>query len=550
MPKLHRRMTAVAAALLLGATAACSSSQNNQSVKTEQNGTTVYRTGTPSKPLDQVKWYTFYRPVLGLVAAAYNDYPELMVNANLCESVVRLDPDYSIKPGLTTYTANADSTVFTYKIRPGAKFWDGSPVTTDDIMYSITSSTTGTIGAQNATIGNEIKSMEATAPDTVTITLKAPDIIFNAQLAGSAGKVYQKKQAVASGQNWGLPDGGVMCTGPYKPGKWDPASSLEIVRNDNYWGPDFKPLVGSVVFSWPQDPTTLANAFRGGTLDGGWNIPPSIVPTLQRAGGGTMTVGSSDNAVQMYGLVVGSTTEGALADAKVRQALSKAIDRNAIAAKIYNGAADPLAGLIPPASIPIANATGALKTATTQIPTTQDVPGAKQLISETGKPAPTLTLALPANDALATPTAVAVQSQAAAAGIKIDLKPMEPNQYAQLFADPAARKGVDLFFTVYAPIVHDPIVYLNDLVASDGIYNFNGYNNPEIQSALTDARAQTDPAKRDADLVRAQNQFLKDLPLIPLTAPRVTVWEGPNVTGSPTTFTYVQSPWAALLGGK
>ncbi|MGW3957735.1 hypothetical protein ACWEKM_44285 [Streptomyces sp. NPDC004752] len=46
-------------------------------MKTEQNGSKVYRTGAPTKPLDQVKWYTFYRPVLGLVAAAYNDYPEL-----------------------------------------------------------------------------------------------------------------------------------------------------------------------------------------------------------------------------------------------------------------------------------------------------------------------------------------------------------------------------------------------------------------------------------------------------------------------------------------
>ncbi|MGW3954793.1 ABC transporter substrate-binding protein [Streptomyces sp. NPDC004752] len=472
----------------------------------------------------------------------------LMVNANLCESVVRLDPDYSIKPGLTTFTVNADSTVFTYKIRPGAKFWDDSPVTTADIIFSIKANTTGSTGAQNATLGKEIKSIKATASDTVTVTLKAPDIIFNKQLAGSAGKIYQKKQALAAGRNWGLPAAGVMCTGPYKTGKWDPASSLEIVRNDKYWGPDFKPLVRSVAFSWPQDPTTLANAFRGGTLDGGWNIPPSIVPTLQRSGTGSMTVGSSGNAVQMYGLVVGSTTEGSLAAPKVRQALSKAIDRNAIAAKIYNGAADPLGGLIPPGSI--SKDSSPLKRSTGQISTAQDVAGAKRLIAETGKPAPTLTLALPAGDALATPTAVAVQSEAAAAGFKINLKPMEPNQYSQLFADPETRKGVDLFFTVYAPIVHDPIVYLNDLIAADGVYNFNGYDNPVVQSALADARTRTDPAKRDSSLLRAHDQFLKDLPLIPLTAPRVTVWENTELTGAPTTFTYVQSPWAALLGGK
>lgn len=536
-----------APSMVLAALAGCSG-QSGGGVTTAHDGAKQFRTGTPTKPVGNLRWYTFYRPVLGLMAAAYNDYPELMVNANLCESVVRVDPDYSIKPGLADFTANADSTQFTYTIRPGAKFWDGSPVTSQDVVFSIKANTGGPLGAQNAALGAEIKSITAVDATTVSVTLKAPDIIFNQQLAGSAGKVYEKKQALAAGQHWGDSTGKVMCSGPYKLGAWEPATSLQIVRNDDYWGPDFKPLVKSVTFSWPQDPTTLSNAFRAGTLDGGWNIPPSIGPTLQKSGAGQMYVGSTDTAVQLYGLIVSSTTRGPLADPRVRQAFSKTIDREAIASRIYRGAADPTASLLPPGSF--AYDSKEFQQAAAKIPAKQDVAGAKQLIADTGRPAPTLTLALPASDALATATATAIQSEAAQAGFTIKLRPMAATDYSQLFGDPKTRVGVDLFFLVYAPMVRDPLVYFSDMIDAHGVYNFNGYDNPRIQQLLASARAATDTAARARDILSIQDQFQKDLPLVPLAAPRVTVWEGKKFTGAPTTFTYLQSPWAALIGGK
>lgn len=542
------RRTQWSACVLLAAVMVTGCTQGTNEATTAEDGATSFRTGEPTKPLPSVDWYTFYRPVLGLVAATWADYPEYMVNANLCESLVRVQPDYSIVPGVADFTVSEDFKTYTYTIREGAAFWDGTPVTTDDVMFSLTANTTPPFGAAFFAIADAIDSVSATAERTVTITLKAPDINFNSLMTGPAGKIYQKKQAEAAGEGWGSPDVGVMCTGPYTLGSWDPASSLSIKKNPNYWSSDFSPLVDEVVFTWPQDPTTLTNAFTSGEIQGGWNIPPSIITPLQGSDKGQMYVGSRDTAVQIYGLIVGNVQEGPLADPRMRQAISALIDREAVASKVYSGAADPLYTLATPGSITYEQ--DAWNAANEAAATGADPERAKQLVSEAGQTGKTLTLALPAGDSLATITAKAIQTDAAKAGITMELKPMEASQYAVIFLDPASREGIDLFFTIYAPTVRDPVQNYFETIVTGQVNNFNGYSNPEVDALIGEAKVSTDPAVRAEKALAAQQIYLADLPYIPISAPRVTVWEGTGLTGAPTTFTWINSPWAALLGGN
>lgn len=542
------RRTQWSACVLLAAVMVTGCTQGTNEATTAEDGATSFRTGEPTKPLPSIDWYTFYRPVLGLVAATWADYPEYMVNANLCESLVRVQPDYSIVPGVADFTVSEDFKTYTYTIREGAAFWDGTPVTTDDVMFSLTANTTPPFGAAFFAIADAIDSVSATAERTVTITLKAPDINFNSLMTGPAGKIYQKKQAEAAGEGWGSPDVGVMCTGPYTLGSWDPASSLSIKKNPTYWSSDFSPLVDEVVFTWPQDPTTLTNAFTAGEIQGGWNIPPSIITPLQGSDKGQMYVGSRDTAVQIYGLIVGNVQEGPLADPRMRQAISALIDREAIASKVYSGAADPLYTLATPGSITYEQ--DAWNAANEAAATGADPERAKQLVSEAGQTGKTLTLALPAGDSLATITAKAIQTDAAKAGITLELKPMEASQYAVIFLDPASREGIDLFFTIYAPTVRDPVQNYFETIVTGQVNNFNGYSNPEVDALIGEAKVSTDPAVRAEKALAAQQIYLADLPYIPISAPRVTVWEGTGLTGAPTTFTWINSPWAALLGGN
>jgi peptide/nickel transport system substrate-binding protein len=119
-----------------------------------------------------------------------------------------------------------------------------------------------------------------------------------------------------------------------------------------------------------------------------------------------------------------------------------------------------------------------------------------------------------------------------------------------VFFDPAAREGIDLFFTIYAPTVRDPLQNYFETVGTGQVNNFNGYSNPEVDALIGEARVSLDTAVRAANVVKVQEIFMKDMPYITIAAPRITVWEGDGITGSPTTFTWTNSPWAALLGGK
>ncbi|MBS1882161.1 MAG: ABC transporter substrate-binding protein [Actinobacteria bacterium] len=525
--------------------AGCGGSASSVSLAGNNTGT---RTGVPHKELSHLNWYTFYRPVINLVPAVTADYPEEMVSANLCESVVRLGTNYKLVPGLTDFKQNKAATEFTYTIRKGAKFWDGSPVTPADVIYSIETNTTAPIGFSNAQVGEEISSMTASGSNAVVVKLKSPDIRFNYKLAGNAGVVYEKKQAEAAGQNLGTPAGKIMCSGPYELGQWSPASSITIVRNEHYWSKDFKPLVKSITFSWPQNPETVNNAFTSGSLDGGWNVPPSIISPLQSSGAGEMYVGGPETGLQVYTLVPGNLEKGPISDPRIRHALSLAIDRSALAEKLFDGAAEPLYTLAPPGSFSYAKA--AFKTAAAEAATGHDIERAKALIKQTGKPAPKLTLAYPAGDALATPTAVAIQSEAQVAGIEIELKPMPAAQYASLF-EGLPEKNVDLIFSIYAPPVElDPLAYYQYALSEGGVDNFNAFSDPRTNKLLAEAADETNTDRRAELTLEVQKIFNEQLPWIPLESLPVTVWQGSKVTGAPTTFTYLASPWAAELGGK
>jgi peptide/nickel transport system substrate-binding protein len=544
------RVRSTILALMLATTVAvtvagCGGSASSVNLGGSKTGT---RSGVPHKELSQVNWYTFYRPLINLVPSATADYPEEMVSANLCESVVRLGTNYKLVPGLTDFKQNKDATEFTYTIRKGAKFWNGTPVTPADVIFSIETNTSAPLGFTNAQIAEEISSMTASGSNAVVIKLKSPDIRFNYKLAGNAGVVYEKRQAEAAGQNLGTPAGKIMCSGPYELGEWSPASSITIVRNEHYWSKDYKPLVKSVTFSWPQNPETVNNAFTSGSLDGGWNVPPSIISPLQSSGTGEMFVGGPETGLQVYTLVPANLETGPISDPRIRQALSLALDRSAMAEKLFNGAAEPLYTLAPPGSFSYAKA--AFKSAAEEADTGHDIEKAKALIKQTGKPAPKLTLGYPAGDALATPTAVAIQSEAKLAGIEIELKPMPAAQYASLFEN-LPEKPVDLIFSVYAPPVElDPLAYYQFALSEGGPDNFNAYSDPRTSKLLAEAAVETNTDRRAELVLEIQKIFNEQMPWIPLESLPVTLWQGKNLTGAPTTFTYLASPWAAELGGK
>ncbi|HCY14248.1 MAG TPA: peptide ABC transporter substrate-binding protein [Gammaproteobacteria bacterium] len=504
-----------------------------------------FRTGKPTGEIDSITWYTFYRPAFGLVTFQFGDYPEAMIAANLCESLVRINPDFSLTPGVASWE-QVDATTYNYTIRDGARFWDGQPVTAEDVVFSLGLHKIPERGSIYFMAHLNVDSITATGDKTVQVKLLQPDNTWTGQMAGPAGAIYQKAHTEAAGGDWGGPAGLVMCTGPYKPGKWAPGESLEIVRNDNYWNDEFGQLVRSVNFVWPQDPATVANAMNSGEIDGGWDVPPASMNALRSSKAGKLYVGPPGTAFQNLSLIVGNFEQGPLADVRVRQALSMAVDRKGMSKAAYSGGAVPLYSVVTEGLFSYAE--DIFKGAANKIAVERDIEGAKALMKEVGDLDRPVVFAFPSGDTLGTELAAAVESAANRADIPFKVVGLPNNQYGALFYDPAAREGIDVWFTIYFSIARDPLEVLDLVMGPGSVFNYGGYSNDEVADLLTRAKAETDPVARAKLVVEIQDIFVRDLPWIPLLAPGVRVFENNRLTGAPKTFVYLNYPWAADLG--
>jgi ABC-type transport system substrate-binding protein len=96
--------------------------------------------------------------------------------------------------------------------------------------------------------------------------------------------------------------------------------------------------------------------------------------------------------------------------------------------------------------------------------------------------------------------------------------------------------------------VQDPLLDYDDALNPRGIANYAGYANPAVIGLLAKAKAESDPVKRAEIVVQIQDQYLKDLPSIPLLAPYTTVFQRSGLTGAPLTYTYQGTAWATMLG--
>lgn len=548
-----RRRTRLAcglAVVLVGVVAGgCGGSVAPQSTSTAGAGSATAGSAAPTKDIASLSWWVFYRPLLSLDPVKNEDYPENTILGNLCEPLMTVTPDFGVVPNLATKADGSDPARWVLTIRSGVKFWDGSPMTVDDVVYSLRRNfVAANASIFGATMLSEIKRVAKTGPDQVTITLRAPDVTFDERMVLGGAMVMSRAYAEKQGDKLGTPGGRVMCTGPYEPKSWDGATKLTVVRNTGYWNQQARPRVGQISFVWPQDPGVVANSLASGELDGGFNLPPATVSKLQSSSAGTLRVGTASQTLMVELLAFINAKGSGAEDPRVRQALNLAVDRQGLVSSVYQGLAAPAYTLAPPGTWGYAK--DAFSAAYQRATKPQDLAAAKQLVAAAGPAAKRpIVIATPAGQPLSIDQISIIQQNAQAIGLKVHIKTIPPEQYGALFSDPSSRKGINALLTIGYDHVQDPLLNYDNALAPRGISNYGAYANPTVIGLLAQAKAQPDPAKRAALILRIQDQFLKDLPAIPLLAPYTTVYQRNGLTGAPLTYTYQGTAWTTQLGG-
>lgn len=543
-----RALAAVSAvALLTGACSGSGGSENNN--KTFEKGTVD--TPAASGPVDSFTWYGDYRSPSTLDPIKVSDYPELTVIPNICESLLRAEPDGTLKPGLATKWEQVDPQTVLLTMRQGVTFADGTPMTLDDVVFSLKRNLDPTLASAYSILYDRVSSIEPKGADQVEIKLKVPNVVFLQGMRTMAGAVVSKKYVESKGAEFGTPDGGVLCTGPYEVDSWSGAGRMSLKANAKYWDKDAAPLAPKMAFEFPADAKALANGIRGNVIDGAFNVPAELIPTLKTASNGKLWVGGEGSSPQNLDLIVSDLNSGPLKDAGVRRAISAAIDRSAIAKTAFSGAADPLFTVAGPglwgysqeryqaAYDEIAAAMG---------DPAESITEGKATIEDAGIAGAKVKLAYPGGIELYRTTATILQQTGEKLGLEVEIVALPLAQYFNLFSDAKTRAQFDAFLTMNYTQVQEPAFMYGFIGNKAGSQNYGGYDNTEVDSLLTQAFGEPSDDKRADLVIKAQKILAQDLPWIPIVAPRAAVFQNSRVTGAPLTFAFMGQSWAAKIG--
>lgn len=529
----------LAAALVLSA---CSGGSGGES-KAVQGASDLVSSFSPAKgDVDSIKWNLTAGEPTTLDPANAADYSSGQVVMNLCDSLLTVDAEFNLKPNLATYDQVSD-TKLVFKIRDGVTFWNGKPLTAEDVAYSLERASDPNNIISFAFMN--VKSISVTAQDEVTIDFTKPDALFLKAMATVTGVVMEKAFTEKAGDALGTATGGIMCSGPFKLDAWKVGSEVDVSRNDDYWNVDRRPFAGKVTFSFVTDGTALAQALTSKEIDGAYEIPASAIPALQKSTTGRVAFGSSMQGMSMNVANPGGT----LGDVKIRTALQRIVDRDAIAKAVFHGAATPNYTTLTPATWPN-DQKAVYQEAYDRIKAERsyDVAAGKKLVDESGYDGTPIVLAINAGDETMSRAAQLLQQDAKKAGLTLEIKVLQPLVFAQASYDATKREGIDLLMTTSFNGTQNPLEPMGFTYLPGQPYNYTDYNDPTVIKLLTEARNTLDGAAQAKLVTEAQVPIEEDSGTIPMVSSNTVTYLSNDLSGAITSFAYWSTPQMAYVG--
>ena len=310
--------------------------------------------------------------------ALVSDGNSLYVEANVVQGLVGLKPGTisDVIPVLASAlpTVSADGKSYTFKLRSGVKFHDGTDLTAEVVKYNYDrwkafpkgdlQDNAYYYGAVFGGFGDasNISSVDAPDASTVVINLKAPQSNFvlastlavfgieseAALKAGDADNAVVKDNKYAQGQLGAGKD--MVGTGPFMFKEWVPGDHITVVKNPSYWDAANAAKLDQVTFKPVGDSTATLQDLQSGGVDLAFSISPTDVKTAKDAGLTIIDRGASCNQLNLdlNQSVGGKST--IFANKQVRLAVSEAVNKQSYVDAFYSGLGKVPTGFMPPAT--------------------------------------------------------------------------------------------------------------------------------------------------------------------------------------------------------
>jgi peptide/nickel transport system substrate-binding protein len=444
--------------------------------------------------------------------------PNLTIGLHIFEPLVRIDERARVIPGLAASWTTPDPLIWEIKLRSGVKFHDGSELTPEDVIFSL-ERPLGIKGSPGgfASYVRPIVSKQIVDRHTIRFKTAAP---YGPLLQDLAYVMIVSKRAATGAYSEDFDSGkAAVGSGPFKLVKFSRGDRVQLTRHDAYWGGRSEWDAVSLRIL-PSDPARTA-ALLSGELDAIENVPTADLPRLRKSSAHRLAQTTSWRTILLHldqhrtsppGVTDKSgkpLAANPFKDHRVRLALSKAINRQAVVERIMEGLGLAAGNVVSPS---IVGHDPAVK------PEAYDPDGARKLLAEAGYPNGfTMTLATPNNRYINDEqVAQACAQMFARIGVTTRVEAMPVAAFLGKVRNQEFGVALLGWGSLGADLALRSLAATPNAEKGWGAWNWAGYSNPALDKLIEQSLGTVDPAKRET-AARATSAFAaREVAFIPL----------------------------------
>jgi peptide/nickel transport system substrate-binding protein len=501
-----------AALAVPGLLAACGSSGGSGGSSSSPGGSTSSAPGnTSDADIPSLQWALNTSTIVGLdIATAFESNSQCVAVCGM-EGLLGVSDKLTLVPLLaTSWKYDRPNLKYVFQLRQGVKFWDGTPMTADDVAFSLSRHIDPKVSSQIAGYFANVASFEKTGASEITAKLKHPDpLVANALVfAPILSEAFVKK----IGKALGSPGSGlrIMGTGPYKITSFPSSTAATVERFDGYWGA--KPRVQSCTFSCISDIQTLQLAIQSGQAAGTLTVPVQDAANYQKMSG-VQTYSAS--GMEICALTFDVSTPP-FDDLHVRKAIAYACDREGYVRAFLGGNGTPAACVVPPEQWGSVLPQPQVASMYAKLPSYPfSIENAKKELAQSSHPNGFTTnkILVPNNQPAVLKALESLSTSVKQLGITMPISQVPSNDW---LANIYAHKDLGIVCLLFLPDYADPADYMNLIYPSANAvknnFNLANYKNPKVDKLIQDANSASSNAERAQDLSQVLTISQQDLP--------------------------------------
>ncbi|TLS38728.1 glutathione ABC transporter substrate-binding protein [Pseudalkalibacillus caeni] len=430
-----------------------------------------------------------------------NDTLSYSAQKSMLEGLVGFDKDMNVIPVLAEdYEASDNAKEFTFKLREGVTFHDGTPFNAEAVKVNVDRLADPDNNLKRHSLFSLVDKTEVVDEYTVKVSLKEPFGAMINNFAHPAAMMISPKALEEYGKDVARNPVG---TGPYKFSEWEPGDHLSVEKNEDYWQDGLPKLDGITFKPVPENGSRVA-MLQTGEADYIYPVPTEQANEIQGKDG--IVIESDPSIIVRYMSM--NTNKEPFNDLKVRQAINYAINKEAFVKVVMQGFGSELDSVIAPNT----------QFYSKQDPYKYDIEKAKQLLKEAGYENGFEATIWGSNNSSTMKGMEFLQQQLSQVGIKLDVEPMESGTMSDKIwsVENPEDAEIELYYGGWSPSTGDADWGIRPLLGGESFppqsYNTAYYKNDKADKLINDALQTADPDVREKAYADVQKILWEDAP--------------------------------------